>query len=90
MEPPLPKGLVFSTTSPRRKKRAILLVLVLVMVQLGLIWPVYPMFSSPTPQIFGFPLSLAWVIGMLALSFISLLLFFLTDNYEDTESWNRG
>ena len=79
----LPKGLVFSKSSPRKKKRVLLLVVLLVVLQLSMIWPVYPFFSSPTPQILGFPLSFAWVIFILICSFLALLVYFLKDKKEE-------
>ncbi|MBO6524912.1 MAG: hypothetical protein JJ971_13855 [Balneolaceae bacterium] len=84
MEKNIPKRLVFSATSPKRKKRALALVAVLFVLQVCLIWPVYPIFSSPTPQILGFPLSFVWVIFILLCSFTSLLIFFRKDTTEDS------
>lgn len=79
----LPKGLVFSKDSPKRKKRALILVAFLVILQGCVIWPVYPLFSSPLPQIMGFPLSFAWVIFILICSFLALLIYFLKDIKEE-------
>lgn len=79
----IPNGLVFSAKSPTRKKRALLLVSVLAVLQVCLIWPVYPLFASPTPQVLGFPLSFVWVIVILILSFTSLFIFFRKDNSSE-------
>ncbi|MFN1834121.1 hypothetical protein AB2B38_002570 [Balneola sp. MJW-20] len=79
MNKQIPKGLVFSTEDPVRRKRAIILSVILVIVQISLIWPVYPLFASPTPLIFGFPLSVVWVIAMLLTGAISVFIFFLKD-----------
>lgn len=83
MDNDIPKGLVFSKRSPGRRKRALILVSVLFVLQVCLLWPVYPFFSSPTPQILGFPLSFVWVIGILLCSFIALLIFFRLDITEE-------
>jgi hypothetical protein len=79
----LPRGLVFSKGAPGRKKRTLILVAFLAILQLCLIWPVYPLFSSPVPQILGFPLSFAWVIFILICSFFALLVYFLKDTKEE-------
>jgi len=80
----IPKGLVFSTKSPQRKKRALVLITVLCILQVCLIWPIYPLFASPTPQILGFPLSFVWVILILVLAFISVFKFFRKDIVEES------
>lgn len=80
----IPKGLVFSTKSPQRKKRALVLITVLCILQVCLIWPIYPLFASPTPQILGFPLSFVWVILILVLAFISVFIFFRKDIVEES------
>jgi len=76
----IPNRLIFSPDSPKKRKRTFLLVAVLGVVQLCLIWPIYPLFSSPTPTILGFPLSFAWVILMVLVSFVSLLTYFLLEH----------
>jgi hypothetical protein len=85
MQNDIPKGLVFSTGSPKRKKRALILISVLGALQLCLLWPVYPLFASPTPQILGFPLSFVWVIAILLCSFTALLIFFRKDIAEEEQ-----
>jgi hypothetical protein len=45
----------------------------------ALIWPVYPLFSAPTPLVLGVPLSLAYVVGVVVLSFFVLLGLYLHD-----------
>jgi len=84
MNDKIPNGLVFSSRSPKRRKRAFILIPILVVIQLCLIWPIYPLMSSAKPLIFGIPLSFFWVIMMVCLSFISLLIFFRKDT-ETTE-----
>jgi hypothetical protein len=59
-----------------RKKVFIILFLA---IQLGLIWPVYPLFADLHPFILGLPLSFFWVIFMLVSAFLLLLWYYLTD-----------
>ncbi|MEQ9308675.1 MAG: hypothetical protein RLN90_04420 [Balneolaceae bacterium] len=84
MNKEIPNGLVFSSNSTKRKKRALTLVAVLFVLQICLIWPIYPMFASPTPQILGFPLSIIWVVFILVLAFTSVLVFFRKDIKEES------
>jgi RsiW-degrading membrane proteinase PrsW (M82 family) len=79
----IPNGLVFSSKSPSRKKRTFILVPILVIIQLCLIWPIYPIMASAKPLILGIPLSFFWVILMVCFSFISLLIFFRKDADND-------
>jgi len=43
----------------------------------AVMWPVYPRFSSIEPRLLGMPFSLAYVIGILVLSFSALLGLYL-------------
>ncbi|MEP1152248.1 MAG: hypothetical protein JXR20_07895 [Balneola sp.] len=79
MDNKIPNGLVFSSRSPKRRKRTFILVPILIVIQLGLIWPVYPIMSAAKPFILGLPLSFFWVILMVCCSFFSLLIFFKKD-----------
>ena len=78
----IPNKLIFSGSTPHRKKRTIIAVCILVMVQCSLIWPIYPLFGDPEPLILGFPKPFAWVILMVCISFTTLLVLFLKDNKE--------
>ena len=59
--------------------RIVLFLGMLLLVQLGLVWPIYPLFSGIYPMVLGLPLSFIWVICMLLASFTLLLAFYLTD-----------
>lgn len=48
-------------------------------IQLGLIWPVYPIFGGIYPMILGLPLSFAWIILMLLSGFALLLWYHLSE-----------
>lgn len=54
-------------------------VCLLLIIQLGLIWPVYAIFGSIHPMILGLPLSFAWVIFLLLSSFFLLLWYHLSE-----------
>jgi len=60
----------------RRKKIFLTLLLV---IQLGVIWPVYALFDGIYPIILGLPLSFAWIVAMLLSAFFLLLWYYLSD-----------
>lgn len=51
----------------------------LLVIQLGLIWPGYTLFSGIYPMILGLPLSFAWIVTMLLSAFFLLLWYYLSD-----------
>ena len=53
---------------------------------LATLWPVYPLFSGIRPRILGLPLSLAYVILCLLLSFLAQLALFLWEGDRREES----
>lgn len=77
----LPGGLVLFPpgTPPAKKRRRRLFVAVYLAVVAMLVWPVYPVFSGVYPLILGLPLSLAWVVLALAISFVALAALYLTE-----------
>lgn len=67
-------------------RRKIIFISALLLIQLSLIWPVYPVFSDIYPLVFGIPLSFAWVIFILLAAFSLLLWYYLTEpNKENSE-----
>lgn len=60
-------------------KRKIIFLVIFIILQLGLIWPIYPLFSDIKPMIFGLPLSFAWIIFVLICCFFLLLWYYLSD-----------
>lgn len=82
----LPKRLVFSPNDPIRRKRSFILFWIVLTLQMSVIWPVYSYFASPTPQVLGFPLSFAWTILIILLSFTTLVIFYLFDTANETEA----
>ncbi|WP_205720245.1 hypothetical protein [Fodinibius halophilus] len=52
---------------------------IFILIQLGLIWPGYALFSDIYPMILGLPLSFFWVVVMLVSAFFLLLWYYLTD-----------
>lgn len=59
-------------------RKKIFLVLLLI-IQLGIIWPGYTLFDSVYPIILGLPLSFAWIVAMLISAFFLLLWYYLSD-----------
>lgn len=64
----------------RRKKIFLTLLLI---IQLGLIWPGFALFSDIYPMILGLPLSFAWIVAMLLSSFFLLLWYYLSEPSHD-------
>lgn len=60
-------------------KRKVIFLVGLLIIQLSLIWPIYPLFSTVEPMILGLPLSFAWVVFVLIAAFSLLLWYYLSD-----------
>ncbi len=71
------------------KRKAIFLGIFL-LIQLALIWPVYPLFSDIYPLILGLPLSFAWVVGVLICAFLLLLWYYLSDPIHREQKGEAG
>jgi len=71
-------------------KRKTIFLIGLLFIQLGLIWPVYPLFSDIYPLILGLPLSFAWVILVLFAAFFLLLWYYLSDPQRNDEQLKPG
>ena len=80
-------GLVYSVKEPKKKSVIQWFVVFLVLIQLSLIWPIYPLVGSIEPVVFGMPFSIVWVLVCLSLSFSGLLAFFIWENqkYKTTD-----
>ncbi len=79
MEPQKPslRPLLFPPgTDPARRRRRTIFLAVYVAIALMVIWPLYPLFSSPFPLVLGLPFSLVWVVTALGLMFGALLWLF--------------
>lgn len=66
-------------TSKKMRPARIVFVIVIVIAALSVMWPGYTLFSSATPLIFGFPLSFAWMILWVMISFIAMLGLYFSD-----------
>ena len=64
-------------TLTNRKRIFIILFLI---IQLCLVWPIYPLFSGIYPMVLGLPLSFAWVILVLVSAFGLLVWYYKTDS----------
>ncbi len=71
-------------------RRKIIFLVGLLLIQLSLIWPVYPAFSNIYPLILGIPLSFAWVIFILLAAFSLLFWYYLTEPEKSEEPLNSG
>jgi membrane protein implicated in regulation of membrane protease activity len=71
-------------------RRKIIFLAGLVLIQLSLVWPVYPVFSDIYPLILGIPLSFAWVIFILLSAFSLLLWYYLTEPEQGDGTLNSG
>jgi len=74
-------GLTRQRTSLRRSR--IIFIAVIILTALAVVWPGQAIFSSPTPLIFGFPLSFAWIIFWVIVGFLALLGLYLSDSHDD-------
>lgn len=66
-----------SELTPRERRIYLGAAAVLAVVFGALVWPVYPLFAGIRPMVLGVPLSLAWVVAWLLVSFTTLLALFL-------------
>ncbi|MEL0011535.1 MAG: hypothetical protein VW868_08285, partial [Bacteroidota bacterium] len=55
-------GLNYSVQAPEKRRGVFMLMCVLFCVQISLIWPIYPLFGSIYPIVFGIPFSIVWVL----------------------------
>ncbi len=79
----LPPGLTLfrpGTDAAKRRRRRIFLAVYLLVTVL-LVWPVFPVFSGIHPLILGLPLSLAWVVLVLAVMFGTLIWLYLDEDH---------
>jgi hypothetical protein len=78
---PFPQGLVLFPpgTSPGKKRRRLTFMAVFLAIVASLVWPIYPLFSGIFPLILGLPLSFAWVVMSLAVSFVALVALYVTE-----------
>lgn len=57
----------------------------LLIIQLGVIWPIYALFDDIYPMILGLPLSFAWIVAMLLSAFFLLLWYYFSDPAHDQQ-----
>jgi len=56
--------------------------IVMVLATLAVVWPGHAIFGSATPLIFGLPLSFAWIILWVIISFAAMLALHFSDNKD--------
>lgn len=70
----------FAFTLNRGRK---VFVAVMLIATAAIIWPGYALFSSAEPLIFGFPLSFAWIIFWVMISFAAMMGLYLSDSKHE-------
>lgn len=60
----------------------VLFSLVMILATFSTIWPGYTLFASPTPLVLGLPLSLAWNILWVVITFFAMLALHFSDNKD--------
>lgn len=65
-----------------RRSRFIFVMVMLVAI-LAVVWPGYALFSSATPLILGFPLSFAWIIFWVIVSFSAMTALYISDSKHE-------
>ena len=78
-------GLTYSVQQPTKKPVIRWFIAFLVLIQLSLIWPIYPIVGHIEPFILGMPFSIVWVLLCLLLSFSGLLAYFLWEEQGQDE-----
>lgn len=53
---------------------------VMMLATLAVVWPGHAIFGSATPLILGLPLSFAWIILWVIISFVAMLALHFSDN----------
>lgn len=69
--------------SPRRRRIYRFLVGYFVVIFLGMIWPVYPLFDSIRPFVLGVPFALFYLVILLSATFAALLTVYLWESKND-------
>ena len=59
------------------------LIIFFTIVFLATLWPIYPLASRIRPMLLGMPFSLAFLVGLIVLTFAVLLWFFYRMDKED-------
>lgn len=77
-----PKGLTLFTPDkpPAYRRQRLIFVAILVVVEVCLIWPIYPLASRIEPTILGLPFALVWVIINLLVVFAALIWLFRSES----------
>ena len=75
----------FEFTFTLRRSR-VLFVIVMLIAVLAVVWPGHALFSDPEPFIFGVPLSFAWVIFWVLISFAAMAGLNISDNKHRDEA----
>jgi len=72
-------------TRPARFRSRLIFSVFMGIIAVFLVWPGYPLFSSATPLVFGFPLSFAWIILCTLAGFAAMLALYRSDRKHEEE-----
>lgn len=64
---------------PGYRRRRLAFAGLMLLATVAVCWPVYPLFSGVRPLLLGLPLSLAWVVGWLLVTFVALLMLYRSE-----------
>ena len=79
------KRTIFVIGNYRIRANRVFIIIIAILLFLATIWPGYPLFAGVEPMILGLPLSFAWLILCVLISFISMLALYFSDNKEELE-----
>ena len=63
----------------------VLFIIIMGLTSIAIMWPGYALFASATPLIFGFPLSFAWIILWVIISFAAIFGLYLSESNQDSD-----
>lgn len=66
--------------SPQRRRIYRFLVGYFLLIFVGMIWPIYPLFGRIRPFVFGIPFSLFYLVSLLSATFAALLAVYIWES----------
>lgn len=68
--------------SSKYRLNRIIFSIVMILATFAVVWPGHDIFGSATPLILGLPLSFAWIILWVIISFVAMLALHFSDNKD--------
>lgn len=69
----------------RLRKSRLMIFIFSILAFLSIMWPGYAHFADYEPFILGIPLSFAWIILWVILSFVAMMSMYILDNRDEEE-----